>query len=290
MAIHVIVSSMAGEVLVFDLHDNTTVGELKAEVAQRASVPKICQKLVLGTAVLEDEQKMCQLKSTSSENTMDVMMTVSLEEIMNILQHRRHDRTQEALAALSTMGPRGGELAMTTVQKCMKDWNSTTRSCAIEAFARMVDPGDISAIETLRQCLEEWIEDLARSEDTNHRVICAALKALTKIAIHPNERVKRLILECAEDRASHVRAETMNALAEHAQKGDPQVEAAVLAGLRDKDAEVRASALHALPTIVHQGNPQAIQAVKAMLRDYNLVLRSEALMLLKRWGPRRVSV
>jgi hypothetical protein len=235
--IRVEVRTLQGEELELQRDSRSTVIQLKralAELWQHA--PAICQRLMVGTTLLEDIAPLAAYAPQQRDcdaSVLRLMLVVSLEDAKCHLANEDWNIRREALLGFARVAPQGNKGAVSAVSALLVDDMPEVRLASLKALASIAPPCD---------------------EQTRDRALGA-------------------VMDRFKDPVPLVRREALRTLAEVApgsSGSDCQSSAAVLASvglLSDKHKSVSQEALRTLRLVVPQGGPLLIDAIVDHLRN-----------------------
>lgn len=245
----VCVHDMAGRGLELpNLDPGTTVAQVKGLVCQRWQIPLRCQRLLLGTTVLEDSLKLSEQLPEGGASwkgaSLSLAMVVTLEAVRRDLESPDVHTKVAALRAISSMrGLRGDGCAVASASACLKDPNKFVRTAAVEAVAAVAVRGDEATINAAGALLR----------DPAGFVREAAVRLLGSVAERGDERALAVALANVGSEDAEVRKAAVQALAVVAAPGEGRAAEAACRSLGDEDVLVRKAARLALQAIVEPG-------------------------------------
>eukprot|EP00746_Dinoflagellata_sp_MGD_P006979 gnl/MRDRNA2_/MRDRNA2_113786_c0_seq1.p1 gnl/MRDRNA2_/MRDRNA2_113786_c0~~gnl/MRDRNA2_/MRDRNA2_113786_c0_seq1.p1 ORF type:complete len:214 (-),score=46.41 gnl/MRDRNA2_/MRDRNA2_113786_c0_seq1:19-660(-) len=206
MSVRIRLHTIAGKAIELDLSLQSSVRELKEQIAQLWALPPLCQRLLVEGTLLEDSQK---IDSYCPNGCITLPITVittdadahaylmdrspkvrieAVEAIANIsvkksdkesiiaicgrLEDADEGVRKAAVKAISVMSHQGNEMALSEVGSRLAHANDFVRATAVEALAKISTRGDPRVIEEVRAVLD----------DEAMVVKMAALLALAEIA------------------------------------------------------------------------------------------------------------
>merc|ERR1719253_439329 len=130
-----------GAALSLEVPKWSTTRELKVRIAEEILAPALCQKLLVGSDVLGD-QEMLLARLDEGAESLQVMVLLSLEEAQRHLSSGRPSVRQEALEAFAQVAPRGKRGSMSAVSMLLGDPAPRVRAAALTALVTVSEPQD----------------------------------------------------------------------------------------------------------------------------------------------------
>jgi len=256
----VVVQSLAGQTLEFELDSETKVSALKSSIASCCDIPPACQNLLNGTNLLHDSACLsdCAQSGVPEPQLLSLSLIVSHAALRQALIDGDTCEKESALATLVKLGPKGGEESVIdVVVGGLEDTSRRIRSSALTALTQLACKGHDHATQAL----------LPRLKHPNYEVRCMAVQALGQIADVGDKRALHALIECLGDVSGGVRSAGAQALPQVAQKGDSAALAALVACLHDEDRHVRSTAMEVLPKVAQKGNLSVMAEVVSSLQN-----------------------
>eukprot|EP00927_Polykrikos_kofoidii_P054057 TRINITY_DN48541_c0_g1_i1.p1 TRINITY_DN48541_c0_g1~~TRINITY_DN48541_c0_g1_i1.p1 ORF type:complete len:452 (-),score=74.02 TRINITY_DN48541_c0_g1_i1:38-1393(-) len=262
MIFDVTVTTVAGVSCTVNLDQDSTILDLKKELANRLGIPAPCQALLSNGAC----EALPDVVFVTSEQ--HYQLVISLETVRESLESGIRQRQMAALETLTEMGSnsgsRGADAEASLVASVIEALTSIDVCCkAIEFLCAFAEKGDEQAVNSLLLCIKH--------PDSTTRL--EALRALSKIADKGNQHViaemKALLKQENEDFVWHT---ALAVLAELETEGDGCLMAAALnrlesciAGFDTDLVDIQAAAITTLAHTAQRGNRRVISALTAML-------------------------
>lgn len=123
---------------------DSNVLDLKQIVASRRNVPWFCYEALLNSEIIKNLEKLSSLIEDDNPQNLMLAMVVSMNEIREMLSSASASKRMEALDALKTLGPKGGDEAYQVALRFAQDFNRE-RVVAMEALASVAPRKDEQA-------------------------------------------------------------------------------------------------------------------------------------------------
>ena len=290
-ALRVSVQRLSGDVLELCVPGQSTLAELRQEIAERCGVPAEVQTLMLGADVLEGpEELLARWAPQDPEGTLALTLLVGVDGLCrDLLACGDPFEQEECLRVLADLGPRAGEPALAAVSALLRPGGPTrVRVAALETLRRVGGPGagGAAAIEVASRSLEDGPAAVRR----------AAVLALGDLAAAGGDCRAQAAAAAAcglAHESACVRRASIDALAAVAVRGDGCAVSTVSGYLLGGRASTRRAALEALAVVAPPGSPEAVRAAGVCLGDEDPGVRgdaSEALRLLASPGDQGAAV
>jgi len=255
----------ASEELQLDVTRDTSIWNLKQAFAINWHVPPSCQKLILGTAVPDDSDRLLAY-CASGAKSLSMKVLVVLDAICVEMASANREKMMRALGDLRTLGRRGGNAAVGAMTCCLYDGDRDIRRFAVEVIEHIAAKGYATAVALL----------CAKTTDADRSVRIAAIKALPAMATKGDKSAVLAVEARLRDKDRDVKLAALRSLPELVEKDDATAIKALKWSLEDPNRFVRRLALQALPLVAESGNATAISAVSAHLADPDIDVRSSA--------------
>jgi len=307
------VSNLAGKTIKLTLPRQATVACLRSHIEEAWQIPALCQRLVIGTQVLRDPERLtgyCHL----NEDALLVLMIVSLcgavQAALDV--DTKLDERLRALEAIMQMGRKAGEQERLAVEQLLRDTHNSIRVAAVNAMGGIVSDGDAHGIAMLSSCLEDPCSRvrsaaasiLVRGVWPKH--VESVFEAVSARLSHPEAFVRRSAVYTLsrfkgkldprvvgahvnltlENREPAIRSTALEALSQLAEKGNEDALAIAIARLDDPEGCVRCAALAAIGCIAMRGDRNVVATLLAALTDTCDCVRQAALSELPRLVPK----
>lgn len=285
----VTVRTLAGtEIVVERDEDTATVGDLKRRIAKVSNIPPTLQTLILGEHILSDDELVGVIGDGKE---------LTLLSYGNIFHEEPHMR----VAAIRDLVEASGDV------KCLAvlagDDITEVRRVALEALARLSEPGDVAVIDLIFSCMHDPSEEVRsaairaaaevafQGDDRTVVRICACLgdadkEALTRLAVRGTDYVISQLHHCLGDLNRHVRRAAVESIAALASPGDARSIERLCMLLDDWDRDVRKAATEALPELVERASGRILEALLPRLADQDAGIRRAAVPALRRLARR----
>jgi len=269
--VHVVVSSIGGDCLEWDLPMTLQVKDLKTKIVERWPIPAACQKLVAGEHIMSDQDKLSAYCETD-QNILSVLVLVSSDALTAGLDAEKASwmEADKALEIIAQLGARGVPSVTPLLQNDL--WS--IRQSAVNTLGEIGTKGDQAVIDAV----STYIED----EDWGVRL--AVLKALGKLSKKNDGQACASVIPLLSDPQWVVRCQALAVLASISRVGDDDVVLAVLALLeqrQDTDSDVKRAAIEALGKLAKKGDMRAITTLRGHLDDQRWHVRKAAVLALK---------
>jgi len=258
------VVSISGRVLELELRPQGTARELKARIADAWRVPALCQQLLLGAQVLDDDaplQAHIPGKPTADGaaaaddrgcSRLTLQLVVSDCQVYGRLQSEDRAVRLDALRALVHSARRGNERAVQAVVEFLADMDAAAdgdgiEAAALEVLGQVAAAGDADAIIAASARLQEHH---VRHGWLVRRAAAATLGQLAEPGDGVARQVLRRALKDMDWRVRAVAAEAVAALAGGDAAADTRDAAALAILSEDKQWRVREAAIAALGRVL----------------------------------------
>lgn len=265
------VKSIAGESFEIDIEPSSAVADLKVKVSECWQVPAQCVKLMIGQQIMCDDRT-CVSFCQDSSMDLYVTMLVSLDILChNLTTEQVNLKTKlDSLQMLSTLGPRGGPMAIDAASTLLEHQNTNVRLAAVDAMKKL-GHGDVHAIRCASALLAHKMEGVRQT----------AIRALSMLVDKGNvDAVEAVSAHLQTDSSPPIRGAALQALSKVANKGDKETIALVSVYLLDTDAGVRFQAVNAMSLLAHKADTGAITYVRECLADDDFHVRVAAVRAL----------
>lgn len=307
------VRNVAGEELRLELDRANTVRALKQRLADHwAKSPPICQRLLFGGAeVASDGETLGALLPKSppkeadsgfaaaeaannpsvpgyggdlqgrqdAQQSLRLMMVVSLENAQNGLGNASAKVRVEALEAMAIVAPRSNRGASAAISALLADEASIVRTAALEALSKVLPQGDDRARAAALKQL---------AEDSDALVRRAAVELVTGMLPEGCRPGIATLGKSLADQDQSVVKEVKNSLIHLCQRSSADA-GVVVEALRDALAHSRSEVrLAALQTLVSIGPAKAAASLESLLRlleDRDKHVKQEAQLALVQLAP-----
>lgn len=292
---HIEVRNVVGEaVATFDVDDRITVSVLKARIRQHTTLPAICQRLIVGTRVLIDDDRVEPKLWSSTEHVLTLVVCLDLARSrMSSPWPTERVECIEALAAVPD-----AEVIAEFIM-CLQDENGMVRAAAARGLGKVAPPGNQEVVTALSHCLQdndpfvrssavEGLRSVAQQGDSQlmfalisswHLLEKEAVCLLKQLGGHP-ELVNRMRDLCEKlwlDGVNEQRRMTIEALGFLAESGDTSCIEVLLKCANGVDATLRQESIKSLVKIAPRGNERVILCLLSCLKDWHAGLKREAL-------------
>jgi len=248
------VSAINGCQLDLILEAEAKGADLKAAIAEHWKVPCLCQRLCVGTLVVEDEQLLTSLHQEDSP-VLSVTLVKSLDEAVKLLSSHgcgNRQAKQSSLEAVVQLLPHQVDQWAADLLCCALedvDFHAETRCAALKLLSRVAPLGDKRSLAIGTQ----------RVADRSCMVRRAAIRLLRRMCPEGSETIVRQLSSCSSRRPKEVMLSALHAIyvvAPGSERGQHTAEAVSLF-LQVSDAEVRSMATKVLSKLVANGNIHA---------------------------------
>eukprot|EP00930_Biecheleria_cincta_P030856 TRINITY_DN21389_c0_g1_i1.p1 TRINITY_DN21389_c0_g1~~TRINITY_DN21389_c0_g1_i1.p1 ORF type:complete len:467 (+),score=80.39 TRINITY_DN21389_c0_g1_i1:102-1502(+) len=156
---------------------------------------------------------------------------------------------------------------MQALLSSLEDVDEEVRQAAVCALAKIIEEGDVHAIDAVSERLRSY---------AFWRCRCSALQLLALITPKGNRRAFAAVTDQMKHVDACVRQAALETLAKIAEKGDEQAIAAATALMEDVDARVRRSALDTLMKTLESSDERALAAIDRCQNDADWSIRQAA--------------
>mmetsp|Transcript_105616 Transcript_105616/g.192123 ORF Transcript_105616/g.192123 Transcript_105616/m.192123 type:complete len:320 (-) Transcript_105616:84-1043(-) len=305
-SLYVRVAGVSGKSAEVCIASQTTVFELKKRLAALMGVPSVLQKLIIGTACLDDEEHLgvyCPL----DVDTLSIMLIVTVSE--NLIADIQNPCLAKRLAAIASLvtGGFSCNLAIDTVFSILEDHSPVVQCEAVRVFAEMVmdiDKSFIAAVaaDTVQHRMLGFLANLAKEKPRDQKSIGSWAQHMAQDgsgpvseAVHSPEQAQYnalLVLALLAESDVENAFDAMIARLEH---DDEWVRCAAVLSMSEaasaidevadhldhEDPRVRCLALKVLARVARKSDKHAIELVQAHLGDEDRDVRSEAELALE---------
>lgn len=286
------VRNIAGQSLELQADGNQRVKALKQQVEERWGSPLLCQKLMLGAEVLENEEPLKQaaarFHSSNGEGeapdlqsqALELMLVVSVDAAQRQMREGVSVKERlDALAAFDRLARKGCRGSIAAVCELLADKALQVRMAALYTLPSFAAGQDDRAAAAVIESLEDKEAEVRRW----------ALRVLPQLARPGCEVAARAANSCLADHNSSVSSEAVVTVVALAQQGGGPggsfAAATTCQHLRNKRPEVRAVALLALGQIPEAADADMLARLGSVLDDRDEVVRQEAQAAMCRLVP-----
>eukprot|EP00747_Dinoflagellata_sp_TGD_P186102 gnl/TRDRNA2_/TRDRNA2_42972_c0_seq1.p1 gnl/TRDRNA2_/TRDRNA2_42972_c0~~gnl/TRDRNA2_/TRDRNA2_42972_c0_seq1.p1 ORF type:complete len:266 (+),score=52.91 gnl/TRDRNA2_/TRDRNA2_42972_c0_seq1:74-871(+) len=235
--IHVAICSFSGQRLEVDMDRQRTISDVKMFIAGRWKIPEVFQRLISGTAILQDRDCLAACPG-ANESPLHITMLLSMEEVQKDLDSKGCERKARALGALECLGRGAFPGALNAAAACLEDRNKVVQLAAVSALLELAQTDEDSAeMHSALQALVKLAERGVR------HVKCAAVEAVARLARKGDQRV---ITAYARTTCKEVAITVIKTLVQLTTEADQHVITAVAACLAHRDGNVRYATVEAL--------------------------------------------
>lgn len=261
---------MGGDVMRVDLNDTSLALDIKHAVARHWEIPPTCQRLILGSNVLQDADAIGTL--CAHDGPTSLTMAISLDGIYSCVSGGSNPEKMHALEDVMKLGPRGGVAAVRAVIGALHQQDECVQRKAQKALDYLASTlrDDPLAMEVICGMLAEeeyqsaGVQTLAAAGTTGNHAVVAALCTLIKSSWN-----------------SDVLVDAVCALASAAERGDLEAIAALCDCLENPDVNVRLYAAKYLATVTDKGNRSVALVLIQCLLDVDEDVSRAAVTTLK---------
>eukprot|EP00927_Polykrikos_kofoidii_P077281 TRINITY_DN74239_c0_g1_i1.p1 TRINITY_DN74239_c0_g1~~TRINITY_DN74239_c0_g1_i1.p1 ORF type:complete len:705 (+),score=135.68 TRINITY_DN74239_c0_g1_i1:110-2116(+) len=278
------------QLLELEAEPRWTVLELKTRIAQlRARTPVLCQRLVLGSAVLDDGVKLTTIReqrsvhtSTASGDEIELTLVISLDQIYGVLKgDRRNDLLPFYIEAFGAVSFPGDGSAITEVLGHLGSDQENVQLAAVQALGRLALQGD----ERVIRCLGDMCADVAAAaqptpvHQMKMKAMVEAFSVLARIAIPGEWRFFLAIMPLLTNTNDAVRKAFWKALVAVAPPGDADLKQVMVAMMAERlPLQERLAALEVLAHVDTDGGI-TMQYVNTLQRHEELSMPQRCLFL-----------
>lgn len=264
------VNTLGGDVLRVDLNDTSSALDIKHAVARNWEIPSTCQRLILGTYVLQDNDAIGTL--CACDGPTFLTMAVSLDGIYSCICEGSISEKLHALEDVMKVGRRDGVAAVRAVIGALTQRHECVQRKAQKALDYLASTlrDDPLAMEAICGMLVEekhqaaGVQALAAAGTIGNQTVVAGLCTLIK-----------------STRNSDVLVDAVCVLASAAGRGDAEAIAALCYCLEIPDVNVRLCAAKCLASVTDKGNRTVALVLIQCLQDVDEDVSRAAVATLK---------
>lgn len=181
--IRVAVRRVSGECLELVVEPRALVSHVKTQIADEWQVPEPFQELVLGTAILRDQDRVAEY-CAGRTISLDITMMISTGGSQHDLVNGTLEEKCKALKDFSRLGLEAGPAIISLVAARIADESLAVKNAAVEGLAQIAEKGDAHAMDATLPHLVH--------KDTDVRM--AALRAVSLLAKKGDQRAIYMVV------------------------------------------------------------------------------------------------
>eukprot|EP00747_Dinoflagellata_sp_TGD_P119742 gnl/TRDRNA2_/TRDRNA2_173080_c2_seq1.p1 gnl/TRDRNA2_/TRDRNA2_173080_c2~~gnl/TRDRNA2_/TRDRNA2_173080_c2_seq1.p1 ORF type:complete len:217 (-),score=45.44 gnl/TRDRNA2_/TRDRNA2_173080_c2_seq1:164-814(-) len=200
--IRVAIRTVAGDCIEMDIESQKKVADIKTFIRKSWHIPEIFQTLVLGTVMLQDQDRVrdcCE----ADEDMLSLTMILSMSRVQRDLTSHNQERQCSALESLVELGRRAGFEPIIAVVAGLESRDTRVTRGVVKALVQLSEKGSEHAIAGVA----------ARLEDDDWDVRRAAVEGLTKLAEKGDQRASTAVAARLGHRGRSVSGAAIEALA-----------------------------------------------------------------------------
>jgi len=175
-----------------------------------------------------------------------------------------------AVEVIAKITQPGNRAAMESVTRHLKHETAKVRATVVQAIAKLAGPGSAEASELIATCLA----------DTDDKVKLEAVCALRTVATPGNAAVAMATAKCIRDASEQVLSALVLIAVDLCAAGDANIVSQVKLRLTSAEAKVRRLAVSALSFLARKGDAAVMAAVAEVLNDADSMVRLAAVRTL----------
>lgn len=232
--IPIIITGLDGTQLDLKVKAESTVHDLKCEIAKLSLIPLEFQLLLLNMVILQNEERV--------DTYWDGMKVLEMDMLFSdggTLNHQSVAVRRRAISTLSEVAHEGNHQVIQVLASYLEDDNDLVRHAAIMALSKAAHWYDECVIDALSACLG----------DHNELVSGEAVRALAESAHCGNEKAVSLLIDCLTclgDASALVKFSVIVVVTKVPDMHIPHVVKGLTACLQDHNTFIRNAAIKAL--------------------------------------------